>query len=181
MRAQSEKKSERARRNAVCRRILSFPFSSLLSLSFSLSLTHTIRRTFRRPSSFGQFHCTVGFPPSLPFFLFVFLFLSLAEFPATRNTLRPKTPRAEIRHIITSPGRYLARSLMKRKSRGSRPHLRSFVTYSPESSSRARAREHGFIVPDAPRYIAFNYLADPISHQSSSFSVARCLREERLN
>lgn len=112
------------------------------SLFHSLFLLHTQldARYFRRPSSFGQFHCTVGFPPSLPFFLFVFLFLSLAEFPATRNTLRPKTPRAEIRHIITSPGRYLARSLMKRKSRGSRPHLRSFVTYSPESSSRARAR-----------------------------------------
>lgn len=69
VRAQSEKKSERARRNAVCRRILSFPFSSLLSLFYSLFLLHTQldARYFRRPSSFGQFHCTQSaFPPSLP-------------------------------------------------------------------------------------------------------------------
>lgn len=173
MRAQSEKKSERARRNAVCRRILSFPFSSLLSLSFSLSLTHTIRRTLlsTAASSFGQFHCTVGFPPLSPF-LPLCLSLPLpcrvschAKHASSENAPCRDTPH----HYL--PGEILARSLMKRKSRGSGPHLRSFVTYSPESSSRARAREQGFIVPDAPSYIAFNYLADPLS---PIFVILRC-------
>lgn len=182
MRAQSEKKSERARRNAVCRRILSFLFSSLLSLSFSLSLTHTIRRTLL--STAVELRAISLHSRLSPLSPFLPLCLSLplpcrvschAKHASSENAPRRDTPH----HYL--PGEILARSLMKRKSRGSRPHLRSFVTYSPESSSRARAREHGFIVPDAPRYIAFNYLADPISHQSSSFSVARCLREEHLN
>lgn len=141
VRAQSEKKSERARRNAVCRRILSYPFSSLLSLSFSLSLTHTIRRTLL--STAVELRAISLHSRLSPLSPFLPLCLSLplpcrvschAKHASSENAPRRDTPH----HYL--PGEILARSLMKRKSRGSRPHLRSFVTYSPESSSRARAR-----------------------------------------
>lgn len=154
------------------------------SLSHSLFLLHTQldARYFRRPSSFGQFHCTVGFPPLSPF-LPLCLSLPLpcrvschAKHASSENAPRRDTPHhylpGEIPRALFNEAKIAREQAAPSKFR---------YVFSRIIITRARAREHGFIVPDAPRYIAFNYLADPISHQSSSFSVARCLREERLN
>lgn len=95
------------------------PFADGYYRSLPPALSQLDARYFRRPSSFGQSHCTGS---SIPFFLSLSFFLALwpSFLPRETRFARKRPPRRDTPHHYL-PGEILARSLMKRESRGSEP------------------------------------------------------------